>query len=201
MDVQESQGYTAPMKRASFKRILVLAGLGGALIALGALALAYLLWSEVGASSVPGGYESSVPLAVDYPAPKLSLVDLDGEDVSLADYAGQVVLVNNWAYWCPPCRAELPILEGYYQDHREKKFAIVGIESGSPAQTVQYYVDQYKLTFPIWLDPKIKAVAAFGNRSLPNSYVIDADGQVRLAWTGPISREMLEQYVTPLLEQ
>lgn len=189
------------MKRAYFRRILVLAGLGGALIALGALALAYLLWSEVGASSVPGGYESSVPLAVDYPAPKLGLVDLDGEDVSLADYAGQVVLVNNWAYWCPPCRAELPILEDYYQDHREKKFAIIGIESGSPAQTVQYYVDQYELTFPIWLDPRIKAVAAFGNRSLPNSYVIDADGQVRLAWTGPISREMLEQYVTPLLEQ
>ena len=140
-------------------------------------------------------------LAVDYPAPKLSLKDLNGETVSLTDYAGQVVLVNNWAYWCPPCRAEMPILERYYQDHQAENFTIIGIESGGPAQTVQYYVDQYRLTFPVWLDPKIKAVAAFGNRSLPNSYVIDEEGQVRLAWTGPISRAMLEQFVTPLLEQ
>jgi peroxiredoxin len=196
-----SQGIAPPVKRTSFKRILGLAALGGGLIIMCGLALAYLLWSEVGASSVPGGYESAVPQAVDYPAPRLSLKDLDGNDVSLADYAGQVVLVNNWAYWCPPCRAEMPILERYYRDHREQNFAVIGIESGGPAQTVQYYVDQYELTFPIWLDPKIKAVAAFRNRSLPNSYVIDADGQVRLAWTGPISREMLERYLTPLLEQ
>jgi thiol-disulfide isomerase/thioredoxin len=150
---------------------------------------------------VPGGYESAIPLAVDYPAPKLSLVDLDKSDVSLVDYAGRVVLVNNWAFWCPPCRAELPILERYYQDHRAQGFTIIGIESGSSAQTVNQYVEHYKLTYPIWLDPRIKAVAAFGNRSLPNSYVIDGVGQVRLAWTGPISQEMLEKYVTPLLEK
>ena len=174
---------------------------GSGLVIAGALALAYFFWSEVGASNVSGGFESAIPLAVDYPAPKLSLKDLNGETVSLADYAGQVVLVNNWAYWCPPCRAEMPILERYYQDHQAENFTIIGIESGGPAQTVQYYVDQYRLTFPVWLDPKIKAVAAFGNRSLPNSYVIDEEGQVRLAWTGPISRAMLEQFVTPLLEQ
>ena len=76
-------------------------------------------------SNVPGGFKLVIPLAVDYPAPKLSLKDLAGKPVSLADYAGQVVLVNNWAYWCPPCRDELPILQGYYQDHRAQKFAIL----------------------------------------------------------------------------
>jgi peroxiredoxin len=195
-----TQDTLAPAKPTSTRRILLLALAGGGLVLAGVLALAYFFWSEVGASSA-GGFESAIPLAVDYPAPKLSLKDLDGQAVSLADYAGQVVLVNNWAYWCPPCRAELPILERYYQEHQAEGFSIVGIESGSPAKTVQYYVDQYGLTFPIWLDPKIKAVAAFGNRSLPNSYVIDRDGQVRLAWTGPINRAMLEQYVSPLLEQ
>lgn len=182
------------------KRILLLAMAGGGLALAGVLALAYFFWSGVSASS-SGGFESAIPLSVDDPAPRLSLQDLEGRTASLTDYAGQVVLVNNWAYWCPPCRAELPILERYYQEHLAEGFTIVGIESGSPAQTVQYYVDQYRLTYPIWLDPKIKAVAAFGNRSLPNSYVIDRGGQVRLAWTGPISRAMLEQYITPLLEQ
>jgi peroxiredoxin len=180
---------------------LILAAAGGGLIVLGMLALGYLLWFEARASTALGGFESATPLAVDYPAPKVELKDLEGKPVFLDDYAGQVVLVNNWAYWCPPCRAELPILEGYYQDHRAQNFAILGIESGGSARSVSDYVAQYELTYPIWLDPKIKAVAAFGNRSLPNSYVIDGDGRVRLAWTGPISREMLEQYVTPLLEK
>jgi peroxiredoxin len=174
---------------------------GGGLIILGAVALAYLFWSQAGASDLPGGYASAVPVAVNYPAPRLELKDIDGNPVSLADYAGQVVLVNNWAFWCPPCRAELPILERYYQDHRAAGFTIIGIESGGSAETVGQYIEGFDLTYPIWLDRRIKAVAAFGNRNLPNSYVIDGDGQVRLAWTGPISQEMLETYVSPLLEK
>jgi peroxiredoxin len=171
------------------------------LIILGAAALAYLFWNQVEASSLPGGFESAIPITVDYRAPKLELKDINGKSASLADYAGQVVLVNNWAFWCPPCRAELPILESYYQDHRAQGFTIIGIESGGSAETVRQYIDGYHLTYPIWLDPRIKAVATFNNRSLPNSFVIDGDGQVRLAWTGPVSREMLETYVTPLLEE
>jgi thiol-disulfide isomerase/thioredoxin len=182
-------------------RLLSLVIAGGGLMLLGAVALAYLFWSQAGASNLPGGFESAIPLAVDYPAPRLELKELDGNPASLADFAGQVVLVNNWAFWCPPCRAELPILERYYQDHRAQGFTVIGIESGGSAQTVSQYVEGYKLTYPIWLDPRIKAVAAFRNRSLPNSYVIDGDGQVRLAWTGPVSREMLENYVSPLLEK
>lgn len=201
MSNEISPASTTALKPKPVARLLALAGMGGALIVVGVLALGYMLWSQAGASGVPGGYESAIPVAVDYPAPKLSLVDLDGQPVSLVDYAGQVVLVNNWATWCPPCRAEMPILERYYQEHRAQGFVVIGIESGSSAETVLDEVERSQMTFPIWLDPKVKAVAAFNNRSLPNSYVIDGDGRVRLAWTGPISRAMLEQYVTPLLEK
>lgn len=194
-------GFATPVRNRAVKHVGALFVMGGGLILLGALALLYLLWSEAGASNVSGGFESAIPLAVDYPAPKLSLIDLDGKSVALADYLGQVVLVNNWAYWCPPCRAELPILEGYYREHHDQGFVILGIESGGAAQTVMDYVARYGLTYPIWLDPQIKAVAAFGNPSLPNSYVIDRAGRVRFAWTGPISRAMLEQYITPVLEE
>jgi hypothetical protein len=56
------------------------------------------------------------------------------------------------------------------------------------------------LTFPVWLDPQSRSLAAFKNDALPSSYVIDAQGVVRLAWTGAINQRMLEKYVTPLLE-
>jgi cytochrome c biogenesis protein CcmG/thiol:disulfide interchange protein DsbE len=66
---------------------------------------------------------------------------------------------------------------------------------------VSSFVNQYKLTFPILIDPNEKALVAFKNDSLPSSYVIDRDGNVVLAWTGPISQDMLEKYLTPMLEQ
>jgi cytochrome c biogenesis protein CcmG, thiol:disulfide interchange protein DsbE len=73
--------------------------------------------------------------------------------------------------------------------------------SAEPAEVVASFVDDYSLSFQIWLDPTAKALRAFRNNSLPSSYVIDGDGIVRLTWTGAISRDMLEKHVTPLLEK
>lgn len=63
-----------------------------------------------------------VPVAVNYPAPDASLSDLDGNPVALSDYSGQVILYNAWATWCPPCKAEMPTLQAYYQKHKSKGF-------------------------------------------------------------------------------
>lgn len=144
---------------------------------------------------------SAIPAEVDFPAPEIALADLQGREDSLASHRGEVVLVNNWATWCPPCKAEMPILQAFYEAHAAQGFTIIGIESGEPASEVAAFVAQYRLTFPIWLDPLGKAVEAFDNYNLPSSYVIDRDGIVRLAWVGEISRAVLEEYVTPLLEK
>jgi len=144
---------------------------------------------------------SVVPATVNFPAPELSLNTLDGRQYALADYHGQVVLVNNWAVWCPPCKAELPHLEEFYQRHKAEQFTIVGIEAGDDVTQVKNFVGGVGLSFPIWLDPRQEALTAFRNDSLPSSYVIDKSGQVRLAWTGPINVDMLESYVTPLLSE
>ncbi len=142
-----------------------------------------------------------VPVKVNYPAPDLRLTDLDGSPVTLSDTRGKVTLVNNWATWCPPCQAEMPTLEKYYEEHRDQNFVIIAIESGEPADDVAVFVAQYGLTFPVWLDAQGLALDAFQNWELPSSYVIDAGGTVRLTWTGEISRAMLDKYVTPLLEK
>ena len=144
---------------------------------------------------------SVVPVPVDFAAPDLSLENLDGETESLADYRGHVVLVNNWATWCPPCKAEMPTLAAYYNEHKAEGFTIIAVEAGDPVEVVSQFAQTYKLEFPIWLDPEGASLRAFGNGNLPNSYVIDRAGKVRYAWTGEIDKAALEKHLTPLLKE
>ena len=134
-------------------------------------------------------------------APQLELTDLQGNPVSLADERGKLVLVNNWATWCPPCKTEMPELQAYYQAHRSQGFEIIAIESGEPASTVSAFVRQFGVTFQVWLDPHSAALDAFRNWDLPSSYVVDRQGTLRMSWTGPLTRAALEKYLTPLLEK
>jgi len=144
---------------------------------------------------------SVVPSVVSFPAPEITLNDLKGRKVSISDYSQNIVMINNWATWCPPCKAEMPTLSKYFKEHRDQGFILVGIEAGDPIKDVEKFVEDYRLTFPILLDPNNKSLIAFHNDNLPSSYVIDRNGNVILAWTGPISKAMLEKYITPLLEQ
>jgi thiol-disulfide isomerase/thioredoxin len=138
---------------------------------------------------------------VNYPAPELSLQNVNGQIESLADYRDKIVLVNNWATWCPPCKAEIPTLEAYYQIHAVEGFVIIGIEAGGRQNDVLQFSQEHGITYPVWFDLESAAINAFHNGSLPSSYVIDRAGVVRLAWVGEINHEMLEKYVTPLLHE
>jgi peroxiredoxin len=141
------------------------------------------------------------PAILDQAAPHLALTDLQGNLVSLDDTRGKVVLINNWATWCPPCKDEMPELQAYYQTHNKQGFDVIAIESGEPADTVAGFVRQYGLTFPVWLDPHGSALDSFKNWNLPSSYVVDRLGRLRMSWTGPLDRATLEKYITPLLEK
>ena len=141
------------------------------------------------------------PIEVDQPAPELTLFDLDGKQVSLSDFEGQVVLVNNWATWCPPCRQEMPEFKAYYEKYRAEGFLIVAIEAGQPEAEVRAFVEEQGLDFVILLDPGNKSLDTFQSSSLPNSWVIDRNGHLRLAWLGAINQPTLEKYVTPLIEE
>jgi peroxiredoxin len=141
------------------------------------------------------------PLEVDLPAPELRLADLEVKSVSLSDYRGQAILANIWAIWRTACRTETPLLQEYYQDHRDRNFVVIGIDAGDEVEDVGFHVKMYELTFPNWQDPNEDALRAFEVLFLPSSYVIDRTGQVRLTWSGAANRVTLEQYVTPLLEK
>jgi cytochrome c biogenesis protein CcmG, thiol:disulfide interchange protein DsbE len=180
-------------------RLMPLVLLGSGLILLGVAAFIVLSFPAAGgaANSLP----ANVPVQMDFPAPDLRLADLQGNPVSLDEKRGQVVLINNWATWCPPCREEMPTLEAYYQKHQDKGFVVVAIDAGEPAKDVIEFVDRLGLTFPVWLDPNQEALRAFRNNALPSSYIVDRQGTVRMAWSGKVTMQALEDHVTPLLEE
>jgi peroxiredoxin len=142
---------------------------------------------------------SAVPLQMDYTAPELELTTLDGAPVSLADLRGSVVLINLWATWCPPCREEMPTLNAFYEQYKDQGFFLIAINQEEPLDVVEPFVEEFGLTFPVWLDEDYLAEDAFKTVHLPSSYVIDRDGRVRLMWIGAISRENLEKSVPDII--
>lgn len=185
--------------QTTFQRTLAFLVIGVGLIALGVSAMTLITLRQTQAERSQAA--SVIPVAADYPAPSLTLNDLDGNPHSLAEYRGQVVLVNLWATWCPPCVEELPTLNGFYRDYARHGFVLIGINDGEELSVVKDYVARTRLTFPVWTDPSYLSESAFGTMNLPSSYVIDRQGQVRLQWIGAISRAMLEKYVVPIIEE
>ena len=173
----------------------------GVFLVLIGIALFVVMQGTSGEAAAPAADLSVVPVAVNYPAPQLALENVNGETESLADFGGQVLLLNNWATWCPPCKAEMPTLKKFHDAHSAEGFTIIAVEAGDGKDEVLQFANSLGLTFPIWLDPDGAALNAFKNGNLPNSYVIDRSGTVRYAWTGEISLAMLEKYVTPLIAE
>jgi cytochrome c biogenesis protein CcmG, thiol:disulfide interchange protein DsbE len=188
-------------KRRHQPRTLGMFFMGAGLFVLGLLALFLLIRDSLSAATAAPSREGNAPVAVSFTAPELNLTDLDGTPVALSDYRGQVVLLNNWATWCPPCKAEMPVLQKYFEDKHSQGFALIAVEAGDGVEQVRQFAASYGLTFEVWPDLEQVSLRAFRNMALPNSYVIDRQGVVRLVWNGAVSYDMLDRYVTPLLEE
>jgi thiol-disulfide isomerase/thioredoxin len=177
----------------------MLAGLG--LVVSGIAGWALLSDAQARYASRPTDF-TAIPAKVSFRAPALTLESLDGGQHSLADYAGQVALVNLWATWCPPCEAEMPVFQLFHEKHRSEGFTIIAVNDGESEADVRAFVAEYGLTFPVWLDPTYEATdRVFKAPNLPTSYVIDRGGTVRLMWIGAISEANLEKYVTSLIKE
>ncbi|OGL06529.1 MAG: hypothetical protein A3I03_08285 [Candidatus Rokubacteria bacterium RIFCSPLOWO2_02_FULL_68_19] len=132
-------------------------------------------------------------------AKEFSIPTLAGTTLRLADYRGKVVFLNFWATWCPPCKEEMPAMERLYQRYKDKGFVVLAVSvdaEGPPI--VNPFVMEYKLTFPIGLDPKMAVAESYGVRGLPTSFLVDKRGTlVGLAlgpreWNGKASRALIE---------
>jgi cytochrome c biogenesis protein CcmG, thiol:disulfide interchange protein DsbE len=135
-------------------------------------------------------------------APALQARLLDGNQFALADQGGKVVLVNFWATWCAPCRAEMPALETYYQQHRAEGLELLAISMDEPKDEAKVREVMRAFTFPAALagDAQIKAYGRVWR--LPLTFVIDRHGVLRKdSWYGKpgLDVPLLEATVTPLL--
>ncbi len=171
------------------------------MIGIGLIAIGITLFMILNNAAASPEDPSTVPVQVDFASPKLTLTDLSGKTVSLSDYLGSVVLVNLWATWCPPCKDEMPELQTFYENYKADGFVLIAIDQEETKEVVQPFVEEFGLTFPVWLDENYQAEREFNTMSLPSSFVIDRTGRVRLMWVGGVSEKFLEKYVTQLIKE
>ncbi len=129
-------------------------------------------------------------------APSYAYPSLTGELLSSDSLRGKVVLVNFWATWCAPCRAEMPVLEAMYQRHKEKGFVIVGLAvDQAPTASVAAFVRERGVTYPIAHVGREAEMVFGGVRGYPTSFLIGRDGKVQNRVLGPIGAVSLEPAV------
>ena len=117
---------------------------------------------------------------------ELSLPDLHGEQRSLVEFRGQVVLLSFWASWCTPCIQEMPSIQRLQQRLHGRPFAVLGVNVGERERRVQTVARQLGLDFPVLLDRDSSEFKRWGGEMLPTSYVLDSDGAARFVALGPL---------------
>lgn len=119
-------------------------------------------------------------------APDFAVPDLAGQAVRLSAYRGQVVLVNLWATWCPPCRDEMPSMERLHQRLRERGFVLLAVsQDEGGAAVVKPFVEQMQVTFPVLVDPQGEVGKKYGVWGFPESFLVDREGRIVDRVIGP----------------
>ncbi|MBV6393389.1 MAG: Thiol-disulfide oxidoreductase ResA [Anaerolineales bacterium] len=136
-------------------------------------------------------------------APDFTLQTLEGETYTLSDFKGQALLINMWATWCPPCRAEMPAIEKMYREYKDRGFVVLAVNSAfqDKAQDIPAFALEYGLTFPILLDKAGEASRAYQVASMPSSYFVNPQGLItEVVIGGPMSEALLRARIEEALK-
>jgi len=129
------------------------------------------------------------------------LLDVDGARHKLSDYAGQAILLNFWATWCPHCRSEMPTFQEVYAARAGEGVVIIAISVGEMADTVAQFAQEGGLTFPVLLDPTGEVGSLYQVSGIPASFFVDRTGAIRGQHVGAITdAAALDQVVDALLQ-
>jgi cytochrome c biogenesis protein CcmG, thiol:disulfide interchange protein DsbE len=155
------------------------------------------------------GRERYRPVLAGAAAPEFTVTDLSGEEVSLSDYRGRVVLLNIWATWCVPCRSEMPSMQRLYEAIGHDDFEILAVSvdaplgqrdaSGNFGGDLSAFAKEFGLTFPILHDPSGRIQRTYQTTGVPESFVIARDGIIyrkvagETAWDLPVNQELVRR--------
>jgi thiol-disulfide isomerase/thioredoxin len=146
------------------------------------------------------GYDVT-PWPASRPAPALQALDMQGKTWTLAELRGRAVLLNFWATWCPPCRAEMPSLQQLAEIYGPEQLLVLALNVGEGPRRIAQYLQSSGLNLTVLLDPKSEAARAWGASVLPTTILIDAEGRPRQRVRGEVdwSGREAQALVEPLL--
>lgn len=126
-------------------------------------------------------------------APDFELETLEGETVHLSDYRGENVIVNFWATWCPPCRAEIPDLKKLYKNKEVVILAVNLSETEENEGKIGDFVEKFGMGFPVLMDANSDVANNYQVQAYPTSYMIDSDGRINFIALGAMNYDMMVQ--------
>ena len=132
-------------------------------------------------------------------AQDFSLTTLQGEQVSLSDYKGKIVILNFWTSWCGPCKEEMPHMQSFSEKHPDVAMLAVNLTSMDLGlDAVKQFVEEFGLTFPILLDEEDVVGKQYNILTIPTSYMIDPEGRIFKEVIGPMDERMMEDLISEL---
>ena len=137
-----------------------------------------------------------------FEAPDFTLQNLDGEQVSLSGLRGQAVLVNFWATWCPPCKAEMPAIQKVYDEYKAQGFTVLAVNmTFQDTGDIPGFLAEYGLDFPVLLENSGQVAKTYLIRSLPTSFFIDREGVIQeVVVGGPMAEALLRARIEAILK-
>jgi peroxiredoxin len=165
-----------------------------------------ILWTVVSRvpSAVGEPLSSSPSPREGFLAPDFTLDTLDGKKVALSELRGKIVIINLWATWCPPCRAEMPALENAYEQYKDSEVIVLGLNvtNQDSEKDIPPFVKEFGLTFPILLDRDGSVSTLYQLKALPTTYFVNREGIIRtVVIGGPMNETFIRSKIEALLQE
>jgi len=126
-------------------------------------------------------------------APDFSLLNLEGERITLSELRGQPVMINLWATWCAPCRIEMPHIQDRFERYAGEGFLVLAVDFDEPANVVAEFRDELNLTFDLLLDPGAEIQELYRNRNYPSTFFVDENGVIQVQHIGVMTEGQLDE--------
>jgi len=185
IDILQEQTPAPARKGFSLGSIVLLMGLVAVSLVLG-----LQLYNQLQTQPEPG-----------HPAPEFEVTTFDGGTFNLADYRGQVVIVNFWASWCAPCRDEAADLQHLHEDYKDDGVVLVGINWLDAEREALAFVDEFDITYINGTDIGERIARDYNIAGVPETFIIDQNGEVAAAFMLPVHYDELSRIIDTLLER